>query len=56
MRPLTGSIPSVLIGDRRFAYQKPWDGRPLTDRGYFAFDRRCCTKGFGGTVNFGILG
>jgi hypothetical protein len=32
-------LPSVVtIGDRRFTYQKPWDGRPLTAQGFLAFD------------------
>jgi hypothetical protein len=33
------SEPAVVrIGDRVFPYQRPWDGRPLTDRGYLALD------------------
>jgi DNA polymerase family A/3'-5' exonuclease len=28
----------VRIGDREFPYQRPWDGRALTNRGFLAFD------------------
>ena len=32
----TNSI--VRIGDREFPFQRPWDGRPLTNRGFLALD------------------
>jgi hypothetical protein len=28
----------VRIGDRRFPFQRPWDGRTLTNRGFLALD------------------
>src|ERR1700733_7877275 len=28
----------VRIGDREFSFQRPWDGRPLTNRGFLALD------------------
>jgi hypothetical protein len=35
----SGSLRSLVrIGDRPFSFDKPWDGGPLTDRDYLAFD------------------
>jgi hypothetical protein len=42
----SGSLAEVQLGGRRFTYQKPWAGRPLTDRGYLAFDTE--TEAVGG--------
>ena len=38
MSTLTATTEVVQIGDKAFAYCRPWDGRPLTARGYLAFD------------------
>ena len=46
MTVLTATRAEVDVGGRRFSYQRPWDGRPLTDRGYLAFDTE--TEAIGG--------
>jgi hypothetical protein len=38
MSPMLAAPSVVALGDRRYVYQKPWDGRPLTVHGYLAFD------------------
>ena len=39
----------VTLGDRTFAYQRPWDGRPLIGRGLLAFDTETPDLGTGST-------
>lgn len=38
MIDLATTTATVQIGDHVFPYRRPWDGRPLTDRGFLAFD------------------
>src|SRR5262245_25407515 len=38
MATVTAGPAEVTLGDRRFVYQKPWDGLPLVSRGLLAFD------------------
>jgi hypothetical protein len=40
----------VRIGDEEFPYQRPWDGRALTNRGYLAFDTETDALGQDGQV------
>jgi hypothetical protein len=38
MSPAPCPTSSVQIGDQPFSFQRRWDGRALTNRGYLAFD------------------